>query len=35
MSKAKVQSPAPDFRGIAVVNGDFQEIRLSDYAGIF
>ncbi|RDD38010.1 Peroxiredoxin-2 [Trichoplax sp. H2] len=33
MSKAKVQYPAPDFHGIAVVDGDFREIQLSDYVG--
>jgi len=29
----KVQSPAPDFKGQAVVNGQFKEIQLSDYKG--
>ncbi|KAM7363421.1 peroxiredoxin 3 [Cochliomyia hominivorax] len=29
----KVQQPAPDFQGIAVVGNDFQEIKLSDFAG--
>ncbi|XP_014666693.1 PREDICTED: peroxiredoxin-2-like isoform X2 [Priapulus caudatus] len=29
----KVQKPAPDFKGKAVVNGQFQEIQLSDYKG--
>ncbi|CAG0892193.1 unnamed protein product [Cyprideis torosa] len=28
-----VQHPAPDFRGTAVINGDFKEISLSDYQG--
>ena len=35
MGKARVQSPAPDFRGIAVIDGDFKEIQLSDYIGIW
>ncbi|VDP65979.1 unnamed protein product [Echinostoma caproni] len=30
---AHVQHPAPDFAGMAVVNGDFKEIKLKDYAG--
>lgn len=29
----KVQRPAPDFKGIAVVSNDFKQIQLSDYAG--
>ncbi|KAI8118321.1 mitochondrial, Thioredoxin-dependent peroxide reductase [Lucilia cuprina] len=29
----KVQQPAPDFQGIAVVGNDFQEMKLSDFAG--
>lgn len=29
----QVQKPAPDFSGTAVVNGDFKEIKLSDYKG--
>nr|XP_018901713.1 PREDICTED: peroxiredoxin-2-like [Bemisia tabaci] len=29
----KVQHPAPDFKGTAVINGDFKEIKLSDFAG--
>ncbi|XP_054002666.1 peroxiredoxin-like [Hylaeus anthracinus] len=28
-----VQKPAPDFSGTAVVDGDFKEIKLSDYKG--
>jgi len=28
-----VQKPAPDFKATAVVNGAFEEIRLSDYRG--
>ncbi|XP_055384831.1 peroxiredoxin-2 [Condylostylus longicornis] len=30
---AKVQQPAPDFKGLAVVDKDFKEIQLSDYKG--
>ena len=30
---ARVQQPAPDFKGTAVVNGDFKEIKLDDYKG--
>jgi len=30
---AQVTKPAPDFKGNAVVNGDFKEIQLSDYKG--
>ncbi|XP_022190371.2 peroxiredoxin-2 [Nilaparvata lugens] len=29
----KVQKPAPDFQGTAVVNSDFKEIQLSDFKG--
>uniref|UniRef100_A0A1I8MWR5 thioredoxin-dependent peroxiredoxin n=1 Tax=Musca domestica TaxID=7370 RepID=A0A1I8MWR5_MUSDO len=29
----KVQQPAPDFKGIAVLGNDFQDVQLSDYAG--
>ncbi|KAF7267863.1 hypothetical protein GWI33_018945 [Rhynchophorus ferrugineus] len=29
----RVQQPAPDFCGTAVVNGDFKTIQLSDYKG--
>lgn len=29
----RVQQPAPDFRGMAVVNQEFKEIRLADYKG--
>lgn len=29
----EVQKPAPNFEGIAVVNNDFKEIKLSDYKG--
>ncbi|XP_055683832.1 peroxiredoxin [Lutzomyia longipalpis] len=30
---AKIQHPAPDFKGTAVVNGEFKEISLNDYKG--
>ena len=30
---AEVTKPAPDFKGTAVVNGAFKEIKLSDYKG--
>nr|AFP33291.1 peroxiredoxin-3 [Dugesia japonica] len=30
---AKVQQPAPDFKGTAVVNNDFKEINLSQFKG--
>lgn len=33
MCAAKVQHSAPDFKGTAVVDGAFKEIKLSDYAG--
>ena len=33
MNAARVQHPAPDFKGKAVVNGDFKEIQLSDFKG--
>jgi peroxiredoxin 1 len=29
----QLQAPAPDFKGTAVVNGEFKEISLSDYHG--
>lgn len=29
----KVQHHAPDFTGMAVVDGNFKEIKLSDYKG--
>ncbi|CAG4967432.1 unnamed protein product [Parnassius apollo] len=29
----RVQKPAPDFSGTAVVNGEFKEVKLSDYSG--
>jgi alkyl hydroperoxide reductase subunit AhpC len=33
LTAARVQQPAPDFKGQAVVNGDFKTIQLSDYKG--
>lgn len=30
---ARVQHPAPDFKGTAVVDGQFKQIQLSDYKG--
>lgn len=30
---AQVQKRAPDFAGTAVVDGEFKEIKLSDYRG--
>ncbi|XP_054722188.1 peroxiredoxin-2-like [Uloborus diversus] len=30
---AEVTKPAPDFKGTAVINGSFKEIKLSDYRG--
>lgn len=30
---ANVQQPAPAFKGMAVVNGDFKEIKLDDFKG--
>merc|ERR1712137_613835 len=33
MSPARVQLPAPDFKGTAVDNGSFKEISLADYSG--
>lgn len=29
----KIQEPAPEFKGIAVINGEFKEINLTDYKG--
>jgi alkyl hydroperoxide reductase subunit AhpC len=29
----EVQKPAPEFKGLAVTDGDFKEIKLSDYKG--
>jgi peroxiredoxin (alkyl hydroperoxide reductase subunit C) len=33
LTAARIQHPAPDFKGNAVVNGDFKEIQLSDFKG--
>jgi len=33
LNAARVQHPAPDFKGKAVVNGDFKDIALSDFKG--
>ncbi|XP_049279261.1 peroxiredoxin-2 [Anopheles funestus] len=33
LAMAKVQHPAPSFKGTAVVNNDFREIKLEDYKG--
>lgn len=33
LNAAKVQHPAPDFKGTAVVDGNFKEVKLSDYRG--
>ena len=33
MSQLKLTKPAPEFRGTAVVNGDFKQISLSDFRG--
>uniref|UniRef100_H2ZSZ9 thioredoxin-dependent peroxiredoxin n=1 Tax=Latimeria chalumnae TaxID=7897 RepID=H2ZSZ9_LATCH len=30
---ARIGKPAPEFQATAVVNGDFKEIKLSDYRG--
>lgn len=29
----QIQKPAPEFKGTAVVNGQFKDIKLSDYKG--
>lgn len=29
----QLQKPAPDFSGTAVINGQFKEIKLSDFKG--
>ena len=29
----RVQQPAPDFAGTAVIKGDFKHIKLTDYRG--
>lgn len=33
LATPRVQHPAPDFAGKAVVNGDFKDIKLSDFKG--
>mgnify|MGYP005985650355 FL=1 len=33
MPVPSLQNPAPDFKGTAVVEGQFKEISLSDYKG--
>jgi len=33
VTKAMISKPAPDFSGTAVINGEFTEIKLSDYQG--
>lgn len=33
MSQLKLTKPAPEFRGTAVVNGEFKDISLADYRG--
>lgn len=35
MSKAFVTKPAPNFEATAVVNGEFETVKLSDYKGRF
>lgn len=30
---ARVQKPAPDFAGTAVINNDFKDIKLADFKG--
>ena len=30
---ARVQHPAPNFKGKAVINGEFKDIKLSDFKG--
>lgn len=29
----QIQKPAPEFKGTAVIDGQFKEIKLSDFAG--
>lgn len=29
----RIQKQAPDFCGTAVINGEFKEVKLSDYSG--
>jgi len=33
MSRLQMMKPAPNFRGTALVNGEFKDISLSDYRG--
>ncbi len=33
LNEARVQKPAPDFKGTAVISQQFKEIKLSDYKG--
>lgn len=33
MLAAQVQKPAPDFKGTAVINSDFKDIKLGDFKG--
>ncbi|XP_029785894.1 peroxiredoxin-4 isoform X3 [Suricata suricatta] len=33
LSKAKISKPAPYWEGTAVINGEFQELKLTDYHG--
>ena len=33
MSETQICKPAPNFKGMAVVDGAFKEISLSDYKG--
>ncbi|XP_036371632.1 peroxiredoxin-4-like isoform X2 [Megalops cyprinoides] len=33
LSKAKISKPAPFWEGTAVINGEFKDLRLSDYRG--
>jgi alkyl hydroperoxide reductase subunit AhpC len=33
LAAARVQHPAPNFEGQAVVEGDFKKIQLSDFKG--
>ncbi|XP_054977016.1 peroxiredoxin-4 [Sorex araneus] len=33
LSKAKISKPAPSWEGTAVINGEFKELKLTDYRG--
>nr|XP_020644835.1 peroxiredoxin-4 [Pogona vitticeps] len=33
LSKTKISKPAPDWEGTAVINGEFKELKLTDYDG--